>query len=98
MEDLDNPSYFWRAHTVTVLLGLIGCLVYTSLIGIVHYRHSPLYILYTEAPVEDAGHNGKRGFAVALFFWVTLGKVTFSESHWIGLKFTKHCLVFECYK
>jgi len=34
VEDLDNPSYFWRAHTVTVLLGLIGCLVYTSLIGI----------------------------------------------------------------
>ena len=33
VEDLDNPSYFWRAHTVTVLLGLIGCLVYTSLIG-----------------------------------------------------------------
>jgi len=58
VEDLDNPSYFWRAHTVTVLLGLIGCLVYTSLI---------------EAPVEDAAQNGKRGFAVALFFWVTLG-------------------------
>ena len=28
----------------------------------------------SEAPVEDAAQNGKRGFAVALFFWVTLGR------------------------
>ena len=33
VKDDTTPSYFWRAHTVTVLLGLIGCLVYTSLIG-----------------------------------------------------------------
>eukprot|EP00092_Neocalanus_flemingeri_P037032 GFUD01040315.1.p1 GENE.GFUD01040315.1~~GFUD01040315.1.p1 ORF type:complete len:594 (+),score=209.90 GFUD01040315.1:93-1874(+) len=58
VEDPDAPSYFWRAHTVTVLLVLICCLVYTALI---------------ENPVEDATYNGKRGFVAALFFWVTLG-------------------------
>ena len=58
VEDPDSPSYFWRAHTVTVLLVLLGCLVYTALI---------------ENPVEDSTYNGKRGFVAALFFWVTLG-------------------------
>ena len=58
VEDPDAPSYFWRAHTVTVLLVLICCLVYTALI---------------ENPVEDSTYNGKRGFVAALFFWVTLG-------------------------
>ena len=34
--------------------------------------------------MEDAGYNGKRGFAVALFFWVTLGKTTciYMYIHW----------------
>ena len=35
----------------------------------------------SEAPVEDAAQNGKRGFAVALFFWVTLGINQFHNSH-----------------
>jgi len=58
VQDLDTPSYFWRGHTVTVLIVLICCLVYTALI---------------ETPVEDSVHNGKKGFMAALFFWVTLG-------------------------
>jgi len=58
VEDTNNPSYFWRAHTVTVLLLLISCLIYTALI---------------QVPEEDAVYNGKRGFVAALFFWITLG-------------------------
>ena len=56
--DTGAPSFFWRAHTVTVLLVLICCLVYKGLI---------------ETPVEDSTYNGRRGFLAALFFWVTLG-------------------------
>jgi len=56
--DVSAPNFFWRAHTVTVLLVLICCLVYKGLI---------------ETPVEDSKYNGKRGFLAALFFWVTLG-------------------------
>merc|ERR1719464_1679575 len=56
--DTGAPSFFWRAHTVTVLLVLICVLVYKGLI---------------ETPVEDATYNGRRGFLAALFFWVTLG-------------------------
>jgi len=58
VEDEASPSYFWRAHTVTVLLVLVGCLVYTALI---------------ETPVEDTTYNFRRGFGLALFFWLTLG-------------------------
>ena len=58
VEDPDAPTYFWRAHTVTVLLVMICVLVYTALI---------------ETPVEDSTYNGKKGFLAALFFWVTLG-------------------------
>ena len=58
MDDDQEPSYFWRAHTVTVLIVLLGCLVYTALI---------------EVPEEDTKYNGKRGFLAALFFWITLG-------------------------
>lgn len=56
--DEGRPSFFWRAHTVTVLLALVFCLVYTALI---------------ETPTEDSAYNGKRGFGIALFFWLTLG-------------------------
>jgi len=56
--DEDSPTYFWRAHTVTVLFILLGCLVYTALI---------------ETPVDDTTYNGKRGFGAALFFWMLLG-------------------------
>jgi len=58
VDDEQEPSYFWRAHTVTVLIVLLGCLVYTALI---------------EVPEEDTKYNGKRGFLAALFFWITLG-------------------------
>ena len=60
VQDDDVPSYFWRAHTGTVLIALICCLVYIALI---------------ETPIEDTVHNGKRGFLAALFFWVTLGQL-----------------------
>ena len=58
LNDTEPASYFWRAHTVTVLIVLISCLVYTALI---------------ETPSDDSVHNGKRGFTAALFFWITLG-------------------------
>ena len=58
VSDLSSPNFFWRAHTVTVLLVLICCLIYKGLI---------------ETPVEDSTYNGRRGFIAALFFWVTLG-------------------------
>ncbi|XP_023330653.1 phosphatidylserine synthase 2 [Eurytemora carolleeae] len=58
VEDTTQPSYFWRAHTGTVLIVFICCLVYTAFI---------------ETPVDDPVYNGKRGFTVAVFFWVTLG-------------------------
>jgi len=41
-----------------VLIVFICCLVYTAFI---------------ETPVDDPVYNGKRGFTVAVFFWVTLG-------------------------
>jgi len=56
--DKSSPNYFWRAHTITVLLFLISCLIYEGLI---------------KTPVEDSTYNGRRGFMAALFFWVTLG-------------------------
>ena len=46
MQDDETFSFFWRAHTVTVLVFLIGCLFYVSLI---------------EAPVQDFDYNAKRG-------------------------------------
>jgi len=56
--DDETMSYFWRAHTLTVLALLISALVY---VGVV------------EEPVEDATYNTRRGAIAALFFWVTLG-------------------------
>ena len=29
--DCSSPNYFWRAHTITVLLFLISCLIYEGL-------------------------------------------------------------------
>ena len=29
--DKSSPSYFWRAHTITVLIVLISCLIYEGL-------------------------------------------------------------------
>jgi phosphatidylserine synthase 2 len=68
VQDDDVPSYFWRAHTGTVLIALICCLVYIALI---------------ETPIEDTVHNGKRGFLAALFFWVTLGMTIMPDGPFI---------------
>ncbi len=56
--DDETMTFFWRAHTFTVLLFLICCLVYVGVI---------------EQPVDDAEYNTKRGALAALFFWVALG-------------------------
>ena len=59
--DFDDKtlSYFWRAHTFTVLLFLIGCLIYVGVI---------------EDPLEhNTEYNSRRGLLAALFFWVALG-------------------------
>ena len=59
--DYEDPhiSFFWKAHTVSVLIFLILCLVYVGVI---------------EDPVDtDSGFNSKRGIYAALFFWVFAG-------------------------
>lgn len=56
--DDETMSFFWRAHTLTVLFFLIICLVYVGVI---------------EEPIEDSTYNSKRGVVAALFFFVTLG-------------------------
>ena len=71
VEDPDAPSYFWRAHTVTVLLIMLCLLVYTALI---------------ETPVEDSTYNGKKGFVAALFFWLTLGNAFTIHKHFQGFR------------
>ena len=61
-KDSNNPndlSFFMKAHTVTVLIFLICCLVYVGLI---------------EEPIEDnTSYNSRRGLTAALFFWVAAG-------------------------
>ena len=60
--DLNDPnelSFFMKAHTVTVLIFLICCLVYVGVI---------------EEPIENnTSYNGRRGLTAALFFWVAAG-------------------------
>ncbi len=60
--DDETMTFFWRAHTFTVLAFLICCLVYVGVI---------------EAPPENVedmwDYNSKRGAVAALFFWVALG-------------------------
>ena len=59
--DYDDPhiSFFWKAHTGSVLILLILCLVYVGVI---------------EDPNEnDRDYNVKRGIYAALFFWVFAG-------------------------
>ena len=50
-----------RAHTITVLIFLIGCLVYVALFEADH----------EEATGTD--YNSKRGLLAALYFWLALG-------------------------
>jgi len=57
-----EEGYFMRAHTITVLIFLIGCLVYVG--------------LFEDAEAEDAHSsefNIKRGLVAALYFWLALG-------------------------
>ena len=59
--DYDDPSYvsfFWKAHTASVLIFLFGCLIY---IGVI------------EEPPTDPEYNSRRGLFAALFFWVVAG-------------------------
>ena len=56
--DDETVSFFWRAHTLTVLFFLILCLVWVGLV---------------EDPVEDSSYNARRGIIAALFFFVALG-------------------------
>lgn len=58
--DYDDPhiSFFWKAHTATVLIFLVLCLTYVGVI---------------ENPTDDSEFNSKRGIYAALFFWVFAG-------------------------
>ncbi len=56
--DDETMTFFWRAHTGTVLAFLICCLFYVAIV---------------EEASEDGAFNARRGFLAALFFWVTLG-------------------------
>ena len=59
--DYDDPhiSFFWKAHSVSVLIFLICCLIYVGVI------EDPNY--------DDPEFNQRRGIVAALFFWVFAG-------------------------
>ncbi|CAB4062333.1 PTDSS2 [Lepeophtheirus salmonis] len=52
----EKGSFLFRAHTLTVLVCLIACLVYVALF---------------EDPVEDTEFNSRRGLLAAACFWLT---------------------------
>ena len=56
----ESDGYFMRAHTITVLIFLIGCLVYVAF-----FDHGG------ENNTSDI--NSKRGLLAALYFWLALG-------------------------
>jgi len=56
----ESDGYFMRAHTITVLIFLIGCLVYVAF-----FDHGG------ENNTSDL--NSKRGLLAALYFWLALG-------------------------
>lgn len=56
--DDNTVTFFWRAHTLTVLFCLICVLVYVGIF---------------EDPVDDSSYNGKRGLIAVSFFWVVFG-------------------------
>merc|ERR1719419_1230643 len=58
-----TDGYFMRAHTITVLIFLIGCLVYVALF-------EPVEAANADA---DTDFNSKRGLLAALYFWLALG-------------------------
>ena len=72
--DYDDPyiSIFWKAHTASVLIFLLGCLIY---IGVI------------EEPSEDSEYNSKRGICAALFFWVFAGMTIMPDGKLISRNF-----------
>ena len=100
VEDLDNPSYFWRAHTVTVLLGLIGCLVYTSLIGNYFTSGHHWHLIKTIWPIASWNANRSKNRSPLSHYtqkpqWKTpatmekgaLQLLSSSGSHWVKSRF-----------
>eukprot|EP00096_Caligus_rogercresseyi_P010772 TRINITY_DN4020_c0_g1_i1.p1 TRINITY_DN4020_c0_g1~~TRINITY_DN4020_c0_g1_i1.p1 ORF type:complete len:457 (+),score=134.28 TRINITY_DN4020_c0_g1_i1:64-1434(+) len=53
-----GSSFLFRAHTLSVLVCLMACLLYVGLF---------------EDPVEDTEFNSRRGLLAAAYFWVALG-------------------------
>ncbi|XP_059099271.1 phosphatidylserine synthase 2-like isoform X2 [Tigriopus californicus] len=68
VQDDETNSFFWRAHTVTILVFLVCCLFYVGLI---------------EDPITDGDFNFKRGLLAALFFWVFLGMTIMPDGPFI---------------
>ena len=67
--DPNDLSFFMKAHTVTVLIFLICCLVYVGVI---------------EDPIEDnTSYNSRRGLTAALFFWVAAGMTIMPDGPFI---------------
>ena len=63
--DPNDISFFMKAHTVTVLIFLICCLVYVGVIE--------------ESTENNTSYNGQRGLTAALFFWVAAGMTIMPE-------------------
>ena len=59
--DYDDPhiSFFWKAHTTSVLIFLILGLIYVGIIE--------------DPTTNDAEFNSKKGIYAVLFFWVSAG-------------------------
>jgi len=57
-DDNENPSFFWRAHTISVLVVMILALCYVALI---------------EVPFEDPVYNAKRGLLACVVVFLAFG-------------------------
>ena len=67
-EEADGNSYFMKAHTITVLIFLISCLIYVAMF------EDPAKDAKESVPVHEiTSFNTKRGLVAALSFWVALG-------------------------
>ncbi|XP_046390648.1 phosphatidylserine synthase 2-like isoform X2 [Ischnura elegans] len=84
--DDGTQSFFWRAHTVTVLLIFIGCLIYVSMF-------EPVKI--------DTEYNTKRGLVACILVFILLGVTVtpdgpFRRPHPAVWRFTFCCsIVYE---